>query len=390
MNTTWLQNLPIKRKLTLVILVTCAAVLLLACGALAGYELIEFRGAIVRDMSILADVLAKNTHAALAFQDDNAARETLLALQSEPYVMTAVVYTSAGAPFATYARSKAERFPPRPGFDGYRFQNGPSCFFAPSFSMENASAPFICKRIWAACIIGCAFSPASRLVLLGAILVAFALSSRLQRSISQPILALAETAKAIAEHKDYTVRAPGMAATKPACSPTPSTRCSPASKSARARCEAPTNRCAPEIAERKGAEDRVQSQLARLELLHQITRAIGERQDLQSIFQVVIRTLEDHLPVDFAASVSTNKAPRLTVARVGIATRSVAEELAMTEQARIPIDQNGLSHCVRGQLVYEPDISQVQFPFPQRLAQRRVCVPSWPRRCWWKARSSAC
>ncbi len=41
----------------------------------------------------------------------------------------------------------------------------------------------------------------------------------------------------------------------------------------------------------------------------------------------------------------------------------------MTEKARIAIDQNGLARCVRGELVYEPDIGQVQFPFSQRLAR---------------------
>jgi signal transduction histidine kinase/FixJ family two-component response regulator len=41
----------------------------------------------------------------------------------------------------------------------------------------------------------------------------------------------------------------------------------------------------------------------------------------------------------------------------------------MTERARIPIDENGLSQCVRGRLVYEPDIRGVSFPFPQRLAK---------------------
>jgi signal transduction histidine kinase/CheY-like chemotaxis protein len=43
-------------------------------------------------------------------------------------------------------------------------------------------------------------------------------------------------------------------------------------------------------------------------------------------------------------------------------------DLAMTQQARVKIDDNGLSKCVRGRLVYEPDIGQVHFPFPQRLA----------------------
>jgi GAF domain-containing protein len=40
----------------------------------------------------------------------------------------------------------------------------------------------------------------------------------------------------------------------------------------------------------------------------------------------------------------------------------------MPEQARIEIDQNGLSRCMRGQLVHEPDITHLQFPFPRRLA----------------------
>ena len=49
-------------------------------------------------------------------------------------------------------------------------------------------------------------------------------------------------------------------------------------------------------------------------------------------------------------------------------------ELAMSEQAHIPIDENGLSQCVRGRLVYEPDISQAAFPFPQRLASRGLAA----------------
>ncbi len=41
----------------------------------------------------------------------------------------------------------------------------------------------------------------------------------------------------------------------------------------------------------------------------------------------------------------------------------------MQPQARINIDGNGLSRCVGGQLVYEKDLSQVAFAFPQRLAR---------------------
>ena len=59
-----------------------------------------------------------------------------------------------------------------------------------------------------------------------------------------------------------------------------------------------------DITEQKRAQRKLQAQLERLNLLQQITRAIGERQDLPSIFQVVIRTLEDQLPIDFGCILS--------------------------------------------------------------------------------------
>jgi PAS domain S-box-containing protein len=130
------------------------------------------------------------------------------------------------------------------------------------------------------------------------------------------------------------------------------------------------SKIARDITDRKLAEAKVQAQLARLSLLQQITRAIGERQDFRSIFQVVIRTLEEHLTVDFCCICLYDPAEScLTVTSVGLHSAPLAMELAMSERARIAIDQNGLSRCVRGQLVYEPDISKIQFPFPQRLAK---------------------
>ena len=123
-----------------------------------------------------------------------------------------------------------------------------------------------------------------------------------------------------------------------------------------------------EVEQRKKTEKRLQTQLERLNLLDRITRAIAERLDLRSIFQVVVRTLEESLPVDFACiCLYDSTAEVLTVTCVGVHSEPLAIELAMTQQSRVEIDQNGLSRCVRGQLVYEPDLSVVDFPFPQRL-----------------------
>ncbi len=83
----------------------------------------------------------------------------------------------------------------------------------------------------------------------------------------------------------------------------------------------------------------------------------------------MIKNLEEHLPVDFACICLYDPAGTLTVASAGERNGTLAARLAMTEQALIPIDENGLSRCVRGHLVYEPDTHALKFPFPQRLAQ---------------------
>jgi PAS domain S-box-containing protein len=124
-----------------------------------------------------------------------------------------------------------------------------------------------------------------------------------------------------------------------------------------------------DITDRLAHETRLGEQLQRLALMARITRAIGERQDLRSIFQVVVRSIEDELPVDFCAiSLYDMGENQLTVSCVGIRTEPIATSLGMSENTLVPIDENGLSRCVQGHLVYEPDIATSKFPFPQRLA----------------------
>jgi len=126
---------------------------------------------------------------------------------------------------------------------------------------------------------------------------------------------------------------------------------------------------ARDVTERKAHERKVQTQLERLNLLQQITRAIGERQDVPSIFQVVIRSLEERLPLDFGCIALYEPANEiLVISRVGTRSRELSLETAISEQSQVGIDQNGLARCVRGELVYEPDISASTHPFPMRLA----------------------
>jgi signal transduction histidine kinase/ActR/RegA family two-component response regulator len=124
-----------------------------------------------------------------------------------------------------------------------------------------------------------------------------------------------------------------------------------------------------DITERKLAQKHQQAQLETLSLLHQITRAIGERQDLPSIFQIVLRAIEEQLPVDFSCiCLHEAGSDQLQVERIGERSLPLALQMSLQAGNHLHIDPNGLSRCVRGQLVYEPDVREVPFPFPQRLA----------------------
>jgi signal transduction histidine kinase/ActR/RegA family two-component response regulator/HAMP domain-containing protein len=368
----WLRDLPLKRKLTLVILLTCSCVLLLACGVLATYQLFDFRQNLVHDTTVLADVLAQNTRAALAFQDNNAAQQTLLALESEPDVSAACLYNANGEQFTTYGRIGTKNIlPEKPGPDGHRFESGHLLLFRPLIlNNKRIGTIFLQADLQGVYDRLRLFGGIALLVLLGSFFVAFAISAPLQRPISRPILALAETARQIAAHKDYTVRVPSHGQNEIGRLTEAFNQLLNSIEERDTALRTTNESLTTEIFERSGVERKLQDQLTRLALLHQITRATSERQDLQSIFQVVIRSLEDSLPIDFGCICLYQKETNtLTVAHVGVNSEALALDLAMTNQAKVEIDQNGLSQCVSGRLVYESDLDRLNFPFPQRLAR---------------------
>jgi PAS domain S-box-containing protein len=124
-----------------------------------------------------------------------------------------------------------------------------------------------------------------------------------------------------------------------------------------------------DITERRADERRLKEQLQRLALLSRITHAIGERQDLRSIFQAVVRALEEELPVDFCCICLYDAARnQLKVSCVGSTTEPLARHAGLTQDTDVPVDENGLGRCVTGHLVYEPDIAATRFDFPRKLA----------------------
>jgi len=368
----WLNSIPLRRKLTLVILLTCSVVLLLACGFLAVYQMLDYRKMVARDMSILAEVVSQNTRAALAFDDQTKARDNLAALKSEPSVIAACIYDDDGAAFANYQDTNSTvQLPAHPGKDGINYEASGLVVYHPIvLNNKRLGTLFIeadLKGVHDRLLL---FAGIAAIVLLGSCLVAWVLSTLLQKPISEPILALAKTAELIAERKDYSIRAPSDGNNEVSQLARGFNQLLGSIEERDGTLRANNEKLQNEITERNAANHRVQSQLARLEMLNRITRAIGERQDLRSIFQVVIRTLEDHLPIDFCCvALYRPDENAIMVTSVGVRSEPLAMELALTEKSMVPIDENGLSQCVRGRLVYESDITLSEFPFPKRLAK---------------------
>ncbi|MDE2304419.1 MAG: response regulator, partial [Gammaproteobacteria bacterium] len=127
---------------------------------------------------------------------------------------------------------------------------------------------------------------------------------------------------------------------------------------------------AADVTLQKRAEARLLMQVERLNLLDQTTRAVGEHRDLASIFRVVLLSLEEHLAADFGCiCLCQPDRTRLQIRSVGDRSRALALELGLTERSEITVDGNGLGRCLRGELVYEPEIAGSAYPLPALLAR---------------------
>src|SRR4051812_5925118 len=129
---TFVHNLSIRRKQTLIIMLTSTAALLLACAAFILYDVIHFRAELTQRVSSIAAILANNSTAAVDFNDAKAAEETLDGLRTESEIIRACVYDRKGEPFAIYHRNGSpEIAPPAFGPAGHEFTSNELHLFAP-------------------------------------------------------------------------------------------------------------------------------------------------------------------------------------------------------------------------------------------------------------------
>ena len=205
------RDTPIRRKLMTMVLVISGVVLLLTCTAFIGYELLTYRRTAVRQLATIGEIIAAESTGAAGSDNQHDATEILAALKAERHIVTACLYDKQGRVFSRYPADAPDRaFPPGPLADGYRFLGRQLVGFTPVVQVkgsERFGTLYLCSDMEAMYERLRLYGGIAISVILLASVVAYALSRMLQRQISQPILALAETAKAVSDRHDYAVRA---------------------------------------------------------------------------------------------------------------------------------------------------------------------------------------
>ncbi|HYD83838.1 MAG TPA: ATP-binding protein [Opitutus sp.] len=204
-----MRNLPIRQKLAIVILTTSSAALLITCLSFFAYEFVTFRRTAVRNLATLGEIIASNSTAALAFDNPDDARETLSALRAERHIVAAALYDASGAIFAKYPAGLADSaVPAAPGKTGHRITLRSLTSFQPVVHNDRQLGILYLESDMDAMVERFQlYALIAMIVMGGSLLGAFVLSQKLQHQISRPVLALADTARAVSDRRDFSVRA---------------------------------------------------------------------------------------------------------------------------------------------------------------------------------------
>lgn len=204
------RDLPIRRKMRLIVVLAASAALLLACTAFVLLEFFSFRQRVHAELASLADILGAGSTAAISFNDQARAQENLAALEMQPLIEAAFIIDTENQVFASFVRSDlvgkvAPPPAPLPAAEGRPTQQ--FAVFSPitldgqiiGWIYLQADPSGLTKRLQEILLI--AF-----LVLAISLLPALALGQGLQRLVSDPLMRLAGTAKELTRTGDYTVR----------------------------------------------------------------------------------------------------------------------------------------------------------------------------------------
>jgi PAS domain S-box-containing protein len=205
-----LRDRPIRQKIMLVIMLISGAVLLIAFAALFYFQAYTLRQQLAHELSVVGEITAHNCSAAVMFKDEDAAAEILSGLKTMPQIISARLETADRQRLAVFGAREDEKDITSAGLrSGFQVRGGRILLAEPVLLNGKREGTLYLLADLAAMtsqllrLFGGIFA----LVLVASLLFAFVLSSQFQRFITNPILRLAGTARAVAGDKDYSVRA---------------------------------------------------------------------------------------------------------------------------------------------------------------------------------------
>ena len=215
------RDLPLKRKLTIISMVTSGVALLLACAVIAMSELRKARAAMLTETLTLARIIGDNSAAALTFGDPDSARQTLQSLVADPHITGAIIYDLEGRPFAQYQPPGSVPLTPPPvqrNFHRYTddsleiFQDRFADDYIEVFRDISAGGEPVGTVYLRHNMIELRDSLVqSGYLMLGVIamasLVAWGLTRQFVRLVAGPIMDLGDVVRGVATDKDFSVRA---------------------------------------------------------------------------------------------------------------------------------------------------------------------------------------
>jgi signal transduction histidine kinase len=203
------RNLRIKSKLMLVMLVTSGIALVLSAGAFVAYELLTFPETVSETATTLAQVVAYNSTASLAFNNEADATQVLSALRAEKQVAASALYDKKGNLFAWYPKTEPKNsFPPTAGPTGIDRKTSHWTVFAPVVESGTRMGTVYVKMDLSLMQMRLrSFGLIAVVVMISSFAVTLTIATAFQKQISVPIVSLANTATVVSEREDYSVRA---------------------------------------------------------------------------------------------------------------------------------------------------------------------------------------
>ncbi len=106
MNLINFKDMPLKKKIVMIAVISTSVSLLVACLFFVMYERLTYPNIRLQSLSTWAQIMGNNSTAALTFNDHKTAEEMLKSLKANPHVLSACLYDTKGKVFAQYKRDK--------------------------------------------------------------------------------------------------------------------------------------------------------------------------------------------------------------------------------------------------------------------------------------------